>query len=390
VPPKHHPRIGSGSLRAWRLAPWIALGAMLAIWPRPRGPMDASGLAALEPGHGREARSPRQIPAAGWRDILWRTWTEFNSDQIVRVAAGVAFFSILALFPGMAAFVSLYGIFADVGAAQTQLAALAGVLPADSLSFIGGEMVRIAAAKPAGLSATFAVSFLLSVWSANAGVKALFSGLNIAYEEQEKRSFLRLNLITLGFTALLLAFLLLAMTAMVAIPFVIGFLNLDPRSRLLALLRWPALLLVAMGGLSVIYRYGPSRERPRWRWVTWGGAVGAFGWLAVSLLFSWYVGAFAHYSVTYGSLGAVVGFMTWMWLSVTVILLGAELNSEMEHQTAQDSTTGAPRPMGLRGARMADTLGKAVPGAAAESAGKQTEGWLRKGFARLRRRAPGA
>ncbi len=382
VPKRKAARPGRNRTKlAWGLAPWVALGAMLAIWPRPRGPMDASAVAGLEPGRGRDAASPGQIPVSGWRDILWRTWREFNNDQITSVAASVAFFGVLALFPGLAAFVSLYGMYADVGAAQKDLAALAGVLPADSLTFIGGEMVRIAATKGSSLSLTFLISLLLSIWSANAGVKALFSGLNIAYEEKEKRGFWRLNLITLLFTVLMLAFLLLAMTATVATPIVIDFLRLDPRSRLLALLRWPVLLLIAMGGLSVVYRFGPSREQPRWRWVTWGGTTGAFGWLAVSLLFSWYVGSFGHYSVTYGSLGAVVGFMTWMWLSVTVILLGAELNSEMEHQTAQDSTTGAPLPMGRRGAHMADTLGKAAPAAKPSAIGT----WLAR---RLGRFAP--
>jgi membrane protein len=222
------------------------------------------------------------------------------------------------------------------------------------------------------------VSVLLSVWSANAAVKALVAGLNIAYEEREKRNFLVLNLVTLGFTAALLAFLLLAMAAMVAAPIIMDFLNLDPKSRVLALLRWPLLLLIAIVGLSAIYRFGPSRQQARWRWVTAGGAVAALLWLAVSLLFSWYVGTFAHYSVTYGSLGAVVGFMTWSWLSAIVVLFGAELNSEMEHQTVEDSTTGAPLPMGLRGARMADTLGQAAPGAASKAAGQTKLGLVKR------------
>jgi membrane protein len=361
---------------AWRLTPWLALGILVALWPRPAGDMDAPVLARLEPGRGRAARRPIEIPPRGWRDVLWRTWKEFNADQIPNVAAGVAFYGILALFPSMAAFVSLYGLFADVGDAQRQLAALAGVLPADSLTFIGKEMTRIAAAKHSSLSATFVVSFLLSIWSANAGVKGLFAGLNAACEEHEKRSFLKLNLISLSFTLLTIAFLALAMAAMVAAPVAVERLRLDPGSRVLAGLRWPLLLLVVMGGLSAVYRFGPSREHARWRWVTWGSAVAAFGWLLVSLLFSWYVGTFAHYDVTYGSLGAVIGFMTWMWLTALVVLLGAELNAEVEHQTARDTTTGAPLPMGARGAKMADTLGEAAPDH------RRPEGlaWLRRLF----------
>lgn len=333
---------------------------MLSLWPRPQKGVNVGAGATLEAGRGRQADTPHQIPPAGWKDILWRTWTEFNDDKIASVAAGVAFYGVLALFPGLAAFVSLYGMYADVSDAQRHLALLAGVMPADSLTFIGGEMIRIAATKSASLGATFLVSLLLSVWSANTGIKALFGGLNIAYEEREKRSFIALNLISLSFTVAMLAFLLLAMAAMVAAPVLLHFMHLDARSRLLAALRWPILMLVVFAGMSFIYRYGPSREHARWRWVTLGSLVAALSWLAVSLLFSWYVGAFAHYSVTYGSLGAMVGFMTWMWLSVLMVLLGAELNAEMEHQTARDSTTGAPLPMGERRARMADTLGRAV------------------------------
>ena len=369
------------SRTAWRLTPWLALGVMLALWPRREGDLDASYLARFEPGHGRTADSPEEIPPRGWRDILWRAWKEFSEDQILNVAAGVAFFGVLALIPGMAAFVSLYGLFADVSEAQKQLAALTGVLPADSLTFIGKEMTRLADSKTTSLSVTFVASFLLSIWSANAGVKGLFAGLNVAYEEEEKRGFLKLNLIGLAFTVMLLAFLVLAMAAMVAAPLIIQALDLDPKSRILAALRWPILLLVVMGGLSAVYRFGPSREHPRWRWVTVGGAVAAFGWLVVSLLFSWYVGSFAHYDVTYGSIGAVVGFMTWLWLTATVILLGAELNAEVEHQTVKDTTTGAPQPMGLRGAEMADTLGMAAPD------GKQPDSLA--GRSALRKSGPG-
>ena len=350
------------SRAAWRLTPWLALGLMLAVWPRRHDDdLDGPLLARFEHGRGRHATAPGKIPLRGWRDILWRAWNEFNEDQILNVSASVAFFGVLALFPGMAAFVSLYGLFADVGDAQKQLAALAGVLPADSLTWIGTEMTRIAMAKKASLSLTFVFSLLLSIWSANAGVKGLFTGLNVAYEEREKRGFLRLNLISLAFTLGVLVFLALALAAMVAAPVAIQMLRLDPQSRILAALRWPLLLLVVVGALSLLYRFGASREHPRWRWVTVGGLVAALGWLAVSLLFSWYVGAFAHYDVTYGSIGAVVGFMTWLWLTATVILLGAELNAEVEHQTATDTTTGEPLPMGLRGAEMADTLGRSAP-----------------------------
>jgi membrane protein len=339
----------------------VALGIMTAMWPSPaRGEDELSEANAdhLQPGHGRRATSPGQIPLRGWKDIAWRTWSETNADRITRLAAGVTFFALLALFPGLAAFVSLYGLFADVHSAESQLAVLAGVIPADALTFIGHQMLRIAQAKHASLGLTFAVSLILSLWSANAGMKAMFDALNIAYGEREKRSFLRLTGVTLVFTVGALVFMLAATGALVVMPLALS--ALDLRDDLLNFIRWPILLTVMMFGLAMVYRYGPSREHARWRWVSWGGVLAAVLWLAASLLFSWYMTNFAPYDRTYGALGAVVGAMTWMWLTAIIVLIGAELNAEIEHQTVVDSTTGPPVPMGERGAQMADTVGKAA------------------------------
>lgn len=322
-------------------------------------------LAAREPGHGRDARSPREIPVAGWKDILWRTWNEFNKDRITAVAGGVTFFCLLAVFPAIAAFVALYGLFSDVNSARQQLDLLAGLLPPDALSFVGDQMIRVASQKNGGLGLAFAVSLLLSLWSANAGVKALIDGLNIAYEETERRGLVRLNLISLAFTVGGLLFLLAVLGAVVAVPVVFGLLGYSG-TNLMALLRWPLLLAVVVAVLEVLYRFGPSRESPRWRWVSWGSLAAAVLWLVASMAFSFYVANFGHYDRTYGSLGAVVGFMTWLWISMIVVLLGAELNAEIEHQTAVDSTTGAPQPLGKRGAKMADTIGETAAAAKAK------------------------
>jgi membrane protein len=347
--------------RTWRLLPWVALGLLTAAWPTPaRGEEELSEANAdrLQPGHGRHARSPAQIPLKGWKDIVWRTWQEANTDRITRLAAGVTFFGLLALFPGLAAFVSLYGLFADVHTAQGQLAVLAGVIPADALTFIGKQMLRIAKARDTSLGLAFAVSLLLSLWSANAGMKAMFDALNIAYGEREKRTYVRLTVVTLLFTLGALVFMLVATGALVIAPPILDYLGL--RDDLLSFIRWPVLLVVMMFGLAVVYRYGPSREHARWRWVSWGGVLAAVLWLAASLAFSAYMSNFAHYDRTYGALGAVVGAMTWMWLTAIIVLLGAELNAEIEHQTVVDSTTGRPLPMGARGAEMADTVGIAA------------------------------
>lgn len=352
-------RRGKGRERAsLHAVPWIALAAMLALWPsRANGLEDRAQAEILkrETGRGRHARSPGQIPAAGWRDIVWRTWSEFNSDRITTVAGGVTFFGILALFPGLAAFVSLYGLFADIHDAQKQIMALAGVAPRDAVVFIGEQMIRIAAQRPSNLSITFVVSLLLSLWSANSGMKAFINGLNIAYDETEKRSFILLTLQSLAFTLAGLVFVLVCVAGVVALPLMLPF--LDAAGPLLSLLRWPVLLVMTMLALAVVYRYGPSREHPRWRWVSWGSVTAALLWLIASFAYSWYLANMAHYDKAYGPFGAAAGAMTWMWISVIIVMIGAELNSEIEHQTTVDSTTGAPEPMGKRGAAMADTVG---------------------------------
>ena len=334
-------------------------GVLLSLWNGASAApeVQAAVIRAHERGRGRGATRPGEIPPKGWKDIVWRTWREFNQDRIPAVAGGVSFFGLLALFPALGAFVSLYGLFADVGAMRDQLNVLAGVLPRDVLTFVADQMGRLAGAEGPKLGVAFVISLVVSLWSANAGMKALFDGLNIAYEETEKRGFIKLNLISLGFTLGALLFAVLSFSAVIAAPVLLSLLHLDGELSV-AVLRWPALMITMVGGLAVLYRFGPSREQARWRWLTWGSAASAVLWLVVSMLFSWYVGAYAHYDRVYGSLGAVVGFMTWSWLTTIVILFGAELNSEMEHQTAVDTTTGRPVVMGLRGAKMADTLGE--------------------------------
>ncbi|HEX8232071.1 MAG TPA: YihY/virulence factor BrkB family protein [Caulobacteraceae bacterium] len=347
--------------QALTFSPWVAMAAMMALWPRGASPSATAapeaGPREAQTGRGRDAAKPSDIPPRGWVDVLWRTWKEFNNDQVTRVAGAITFFGLLALFPGMAAFVALYGLFADIEAVREQLNVLAGVLPRDILVFVAEQMLRIAGQKESSLSFAFVGSLLLSLWSANAGMKALIAGLNIVYGEREKRKIVKLTLTSLGFTLGALVFLVLAFAGVVAAPIVLSFLGLGGTP--LSLLRWPALLLVMMFGLAFIYRYGPSRERPRWRWVSWGGVFAAVLWVAGSSAFSVYLSNFAHYDRTYGSFGALVGVMMWLWLSAIIILLGAELNSEIEHQTAVDSTTGPPEPLGARGAHMADTVGKA-------------------------------
>ena len=293
------------------------------------------------------------------KDILWRIYQNISEHRILAIAAGVTFYALLAIFPGIAALVALYGLFADPSTISKHLTDLSSVLPGGVLDVIGDQLQRLSHQGNATLGFAFLLGLVISIWSANAGVKALFDALNIVYGEREKRSFLKLNAISLAFTCGALLFLLLALAALVVLPLIVDYLGLtDTAQWLLELGKWPVLLLAIAVAVAMMYRYGPSREKAQWRWLTWGSAFAAIGWLIVSVLFSWYAASFGSYNKTYGSLGAVVGLMTWMWLSSIVILLGAELDAEMEHQTTRDTTTGPPSPLGARGARVADTVGK--------------------------------
>ena len=316
---------------------------------------------ARQVGRGREARSPWHIPWAGWKDILWRTYEQISEDRLLAVAAGVVFYLLLALFPAITAFVSLYGLFAKASTINEHLAFLAGLLPGGAFDIVQEQISRIVSKGDAKLGLGFIFGLGLALWSANAGMKAIMDALNVVYDEKEKRSFIKLNVVSLVFTLGAIAALLVAIGTIVVFPLVLARFGLGSLTETLVwILRWPALLLVVLTGLALIYRYGPSRNEPRWEWLMPGTMFATVAWLAGSALFSWYLSNFANYDATYGSLGAAIGLMMWMWLSVIVILFGAELNSEIEHQTARDTTVGPEKPLGARGAAMADTVGEAV------------------------------
>ncbi len=316
------------------------------------------GSITAQRGRGRSATAPSDVPPRGWKDILLRIWKNIGKDRVIVVAAGVTFYSILAVFPAIAALVALYGLFADPATITSHLDSIAGVMPGGAIEVIRDQVTRVASQGRTTLGATFVVSLLVSLWSANAGMKSLFDALNLVYNETEKRGFFKLNLVSLTFTILAILFVLVAIGAMIVVPIVLDFLGLGGATEMLVkIARWPALFIVVTLALAVLYRYGPSREKAQWRWITWGSVVAAIAWLGVSILFSWYAENFGSYNKTYGSLGAIIAFMFWIWLSIIVVLIGGELNAETEHQTVRDSTIGGPKPMGQRGATMADTVG---------------------------------
>ena len=307
---------------------------------------------------GRRADRPSQIPRPGWRDILLRTWKEISDDHVSLIAAGVGFYGLLALFPALAALISIWGLLFDPQQIEQQIETMSGFLPADAATIVR-DQARTIAAGSGGLSVAAAGGILLALYSAAKGMKALLEGLNIIYDEQEERGFIKLNLVALGLTLVMIVAMLAALGAIIIVPILLGAVGLGPVAETLVnLLRWPLLFVVALFILAIIYRYGPSRAQPRWRWVSWGAAVATVLWLLGSIAFSIYVQNFGSYNETYGSIGAVIILLMWFWLSAFSVLLGAELNAEMEHQTERDSTTGESRPRGRRGAYVADHVGE--------------------------------
>ena len=324
-------------------------------------PLSLQEARARERGRGRKARTPIHIPWRGWKDILIRTYHEIQEDRLMSLAAGVVFYSLVALFPAIAAGVSVYAFFSNAASIANHLSLAADIVPGASLDLLREEITRIAGRSDGKLTFGFLLGLSIALWSANAGMKAIFDALNIIYDEEEKRGIVWLNMVSLFFTLCAIGGMLFALGAVVVFPLVLaafGWTALDA-PLMIGILRWPAMFVMVIVALAILYRYGPSRRIAKWRWLSVGSVFAAVSWLAVSVLFSWYLGNFANYNATYGALGAVVGLMMWMWLSTIVVLVGAELNSEIERQTAIDSTAGLPRPLGARGAVVADTVGPA-------------------------------
>ncbi|UUP16681.1 YihY/virulence factor BrkB family protein [Nitratireductor thuwali] len=314
-----------------------------------------------EEGRGREAKRPAAIPARGWKDILLRVWTQMLEDRVTLTAAGVTFYILLAIFPALAAFVSIYGFVADPRTLADHIALLENVLPSGGLELIRSQLERLAGQDTDALSFGFIFGLAVALWSANKGIKALFEAMNIAYGETEKRGFVWLNVLTLAFTLGAIVIGTAFLVSLGVIPAVLAFLDVGGWvETLVRIARWPVMLVIIAVGITLIYRYGPSRETAQLPWLTWGAALATIVWLAASMAFSYYLENFANYNATYGTLGAAIGFLMWIWLSVVILLVGAELNSEMEHQTATDTTIGEPQPAGERGAVMADTLGRSA------------------------------
>ncbi len=311
------------------------------------------------PDRGRGANRPSEIPSQGWRDILWRLWAQIGEDNVSIVAAGVAFYAMLAIFPAITAFVSLFGLVADTAQVQTQFASFKDAMPYEAWSLLNDQLTAVVSAGDQSLGIGVVVGLVIALWSAGAGVRAMMTALNIAYHEEEKRSFIRFYATAFLFTIGIVILAFLSVGVIVAVPIVLSLIEPGLLTRILIkILPWLVLAVFITAALGALYRFGASRAEPRTRWVSWGAVLATVLWIVASVGFSLYVSNFDSYNQTYGALGAVMVLLMWLWISAFIVLLGGELNAEMEHQTERDTTSGAPQPLGSRGAYVADHVGR--------------------------------
>ena len=310
---------------------------------------------------GREAAHPGEIPPSGWKDILWRAWREVSDQNLFLIAGGVTYATLLALFPGLAALVSIYGLVFNANQIEQQVAALSGVLPSQTQELLSQELHSLVQASSSALGFAAAFGLLLALWSASRGMSGLITAINIAYEERERRGFLKFNLIAIGLTLGLLIGGIIAIALVAVLPAAVQVIAVGPTTKwLLLIVQWPLLIVLVMLGLAALYRFAPDRDKPQWRWVSPGAVAATLLWIAASIAFTVYVANFNSYDKTYGSLGGVVILLTWLYLSALTVLFGAVMNAQSERQTRKDSTEGTPRSMGHRDAHAADTLGESA------------------------------
>ncbi len=306
-------------------------------------------------GRGRDADRPTEIPPRGWKDVLVRVKNEVHDDHVSLSAGGVAFFAFLSLIPALAALVSLYGLLFDPADVQRQVSDLLTTLPQQSRDLISDQLRSIATTERSALNVTLAVSIAVSVWTASGAMAHLIEAINIAYEEPP-RTGLRRRLLALVLTIAAMVFFVAMIAAISAVAVLADEQVAAPLRWLLRGLLWTIIAIGFALGAAVLYRFGPNRDRPRWNWVSVGSVVAVAVLVLASLGFRWYAATFGSYNETYGSLAAIVLLLLWLYIAAFVVLLGAQLNAELEHQTARDTTRGPARPMGTRGAVMADEV----------------------------------
>lgn len=307
---------------------------------------------------GRTAALPTAIPPPGWWDILWRVLKRLGSDNITLVSAGLALYALLSVFPGLAAAVSIYGLFATPADVVKHMSAFSGILPPGVWDIFNRQLQTVTRHGQSTLSVAAVLGLVLALWSARSAMSALMTATNIAYGEHERRGFIVQVLVSLALTVAAVVGFLTMLLLGIAIPVTLTILGTQAWLQWLAdAVQWVLLWFFTSVALAVVYRYAPARTPARWRWVSWGSTIAATLWLAMSALFAVYVGAFANYGKTYGALGGVIALLMWFYFSSVLVVFGAEINAEMERQTRRDTTAGPEVPMGKRGAYAADTLG---------------------------------
>lgn len=324
----------------------------------PRNEKQKAERGTNESGRGREAEKPGQIPAKGWKDTLVRVKKEISDDKVSMLAASMSYYALLASVPALTSLVLLYAWFSDPADISRHMSEISRFLPKEANEIITGQLTALASKAPTTLGLSAIGTLLFSLWSASKGSTSVIEAMNIIYNEKECRGFFKRTAMALGFTLLGTVLSLVAIVVVVAMPAITGIFNFGPLFETLGnVAGWAILLLIFSFYLSCVYRFGPCRQKAKWQWVSRGSLIASVLWALTSALFSWYASNFGNFNKTYGSLGAVVVLMTWFWISSFIILIGGEINSELEHQTKKDTTTGEPKPMGSRGAEMADTIG---------------------------------
>jgi membrane protein len=309
--------------------------------------------AVADGGHGRQADVPQQIPARGWLDIAKRTAREVKADQVPLLGAGVAFYALLSLFPAIIAGVSIYGLVADPQTVRDQIAKLTEKLSPETATILGQQIQQVTSGAGGALGLATVIGILTALWSASSGMKALVTGVNLAYDETEGRKFVKLRGLAILLTLGAMVLMAVALTLIVAFPALADSWPTALRWTV-GVLRWVLLAGLLIAALAVLYRFAPDRDEPRWTWVSWGSGIATVLWILASIGFSVYVNAFGNYNKTYGALAGIIILMFWLYLTAVIVLVGAELNTEMELQTAKDTTAGPSRPMGEREAHAAD------------------------------------
>ncbi|MBV2358408.1 YihY/virulence factor BrkB family protein [Thalassococcus sp. CAU 1522] len=306
--------------------------------------------------HGRNATHPQEIPARGWLDVARRVWARQSKVNLGLLAAGIAFYGLLSLFPGLTALVAITGLVFDSSLLIDHSQTIAAVLPESARELVLGQLREVLGGDAASLTLAALFTLAVSLFSASRAVGNLIAGLNVVYEENETRGIIALTGLNIVLTVSLVLAFLVSLLAIAALPVLAGWLGALVPGDLILMVRWPILLAIAATGIAVLYRFGPDRRAAKWRWLSPGATLACLLWVAGSLGFNVYVQTFGSYNETFGALGGVIVLLTWLWLSAFILLLGALVDAELEAQTARDSTIGPDRPMGQRGAVKADTV----------------------------------